>query len=175
MRRSIALALTVLMDTLLGVIFVAAYFLCAFALINRGVDILMSLVIMLVVISLVGWALDHFLKLRRRTRWLARAMLGLPEFDDVRPKGLQDLPTDDGIRRKAALTAWAVAIILFAGLFWSLASFGSVLLGLGVFGLFVAGAVWLLIHGGFNLIFDAVEDRVAEDETLRRDGPDRNA
>jgi hypothetical protein len=174
MRRSFALALTILMDTLLGVILVAAYILCAFTLISRGVDIFLSLIITLVVISLAGWALDHFLRLRTRTRWLARAMVGLPEFDEP-PRGDHNRATDKGIRRKAALAAWTVLIVSFLTLFWALTTFGSALIGLGTIGLLLFGVIWLLLNGGLSLIFDAVEDRVAEDETLRRDGPDRNA
>ena len=171
MRRALALIITIVLDSLIAIIAMAAGVVLTIEMIRRSVDVFLSLLITIGVVCLTAWTLDYFLKLRRRTRWLARAIVGLPEYDEPASSSAETALSDRQIKRKAFLIALGALVVLGASTIGVMTYFVGTFAGLGVAGLLVLGTLWLLINGGIVPLFDVIEDRIVEDETLHRDGP----
>lgn len=169
MRRTFALLITILADFTFGLLCLAGIWIGTMWLIVKGVGILEAILLAAGGVTAIAWPAEHFLQLRRRTRWLGRWLVGLPEYDspDAEPRS----ETDQQIRARAFWTAVGATIALGAVVTWVLMALAGVAAGLGMAGLILLGAVWLFLNGGLNLFMDAVEDRVEEDGKLKRDGP----
>lgn len=169
MRRTFALLITVLADFTFGLLCLAGIWVGTMWLIVKGVGILEAILLAAGGVTAIAWLAEHFLRLRRRTRWLGRWLVGLPEYDS--PSTEAGSKTDQQIRARAFWTAVGATTALAAIAIWALIALAGVTAGLGIAGLILLGALWLFLNGGLNLFMEAVEDRVEEDGKLKRDGP----
>lgn len=138
-------------------------------LIVKGLGFIEAILLAAGGVTAVAWLAEHFLQLRKRTRWLGRWLVGLPEYDS--PSSETGSETDQQIRGRAFWVALGATIALGAVVIWALMALAGAGAGLGIAGLIVLGALWLFLHGGLNVFMDAVEDRVEEASKLKRDGP----
>lgn len=170
MRRFLALLVAVIFDVAFGSLAIALMFLGAAALAGNGLDLLMSLLVAGSAVVGLVWLADRFFKIRRRSRQFGRALLGLPEFDQV-DAGLTG-KSDEALRKESRTHALLLAVLVGVAVTAAAFHFLGVLAGGGVISAIVLFALWVFMNGGLTLIIDAADSRVEDEARLKRDGPD---